>query len=421
MRQHTRHTRNTLPPASSRAHLSTRGAIAMYVGALLGPSLLLLPGLAARIAGPASLLVWVGLLVLSGLLAKVFSALGTNFPNRSGVVGYAEAGLGFRAGRIVGWCFLAGVVMGAPVVCLIGASYVTALVGGGRTMTAVVAAAILLAVVGLTLAGSRATTNAQLALVAVLVVLVMVAVFGSAPSLESSNFAPFAPHGWGSLGSAASVLMLSFVGWESVAALTARLEHPAKQLPRVIGAAFGITSAIYLGLAVATVGVLGEGAGSDVPLADLLRVVIGTSGPIIAAVAAVSLTLAATNAYLSGAAELAAELRAHRDPGLPRPNAYRLQLSILVVGLAVLAMTGAGVVSTSELVALPTSLFLTVYLGCTAAATRICAGATRIAAIISCVAVAAVLCFGGWTLAVVAAIIVTAGRGRRTGRAAYLA
>ena len=27
--------------------------------------------------------------------------MGTNFPNRSGVVGYAEAGLGFRAGRIV--------------------------------------------------------------------------------------------------------------------------------------------------------------------------------------------------------------------------------------------------------------------------------------------------------------------------------
>jgi len=35
---------------------------ALYIGALLGPGLLLLPGLAAAQAGPASLLAWVALL-----------------------------------------------------------------------------------------------------------------------------------------------------------------------------------------------------------------------------------------------------------------------------------------------------------------------------------------------------------------------
>ncbi|KIX78788.1 hypothetical protein SF12_07375, partial [Streptomyces sp. MBRL 601] len=58
-------TRRTSPP-----RLSTAGAAALYIGALLGPSLLLLPGLAAREAGPASVLVWLGLLVLSGLIAS---------------------------------------------------------------------------------------------------------------------------------------------------------------------------------------------------------------------------------------------------------------------------------------------------------------------------------------------------------------
>ena len=38
--------------------LSTRSATALYVGAFLGPGVLLLPALAARIAGPASVLAW---------------------------------------------------------------------------------------------------------------------------------------------------------------------------------------------------------------------------------------------------------------------------------------------------------------------------------------------------------------------------
>ena len=79
----------------------------LYVGALLGPSLLLLPGLAARIAGPASLVAWLLLLVLSGLLAWVFMVLGRCLPGVDGVVGYARAGfgsgrLGAAAARAVG-------------------------------------------------------------------------------------------------------------------------------------------------------------------------------------------------------------------------------------------------------------------------------------------------------------------------------
>lgn len=52
-----------------------RGA-ALYGGAVLGPGVLLLPALAAQAAGPASLLAWVGLLIVSLALAATFAALG---------------------------------------------------------------------------------------------------------------------------------------------------------------------------------------------------------------------------------------------------------------------------------------------------------------------------------------------------------
>lgn len=242
----------------------------------------------------------------------------------------------------------------------------------------------------------------QLVLIGLLVALVVIAVLGSAPAEHLSNWTPFAPHGITSIGSAASTLMLSFVGWESIAPLTRQLRDPSTQLPRVIGAAFTVTALIYLALAVATIGVLGPQAGGDTPLSALLRVAIGNAGPAIAAGCAVVVTLAATNAYLSGAAELAAALRGNAGRG------HGLQLGIGVVGLLMLGSAALGWTDTAALVTIPTTLFLLVYLGCTAAAVKILTGGARTAAAISCLAVAGVLLFAGWTLLVGAAIIAIA-------------
>ncbi|MFP3616342.1 amino acid permease, partial [Paraburkholderia sp. SIMBA_050] len=49
---------------------------ALYIGAVLGTGVIALPALAAEVAGPASLLAWAALVVLSGPLAATFAALG---------------------------------------------------------------------------------------------------------------------------------------------------------------------------------------------------------------------------------------------------------------------------------------------------------------------------------------------------------
>lgn len=383
--------------------LSVPGGAALYIGALLGPGLLLLPGLAARQAGPASILAWVGLLGLSALLAVVFSSLGTRLSSAAGVAGYTAAGLGRRAGSVVGWCFLAGVVAGAPVVCLVGASYVTTLTGGGRLARAAIATGLLVLVLLLALGGVRVGVAAQLGLVAVLVVVVVLAVGGSASHAKAASWTPFAPHGWGAIGQAAATLMLSFVGWEAVAPLTSRFADPRRQLPRVIAIAFTVTVVIYLGLAAATISVLGRSAGTDVPLASLLALGLGPAGHAVAAVAAVVLTLGSTNAYLSGAAAMAADLSTRRT-ARAGSGSRALLVTIALIGVGMIALYAAGVVGTAELVAVPTSLFITVYVGCTVSASLVLTGAARAAAVPSAVAVTVVLAFCGWALLVPAVV-----------------
>jgi amino acid efflux transporter len=401
-------------PASAAAGLTTarlttaRGA-ALYIGALLGPGLLLLPGLAAAEAGPASVLAWAGLLVLSGLFAVVFGSLGRGFPSAGGVIGYVRAGLGERAGVITGWSFLAGVVAGAPVVCLIGAGYVTELTGGGRLTRALIATLLLAAVIALAAGGLRSSATAQLLLVGLLLGVVVVAVAGSAGSSHAANWTPFAPHGWQAVGHAASTLMLSFVGWEAVAPLTNRFADPGRQLPRVIGIALAVTSVLYLGLAIATVSVLGAGAGISAPLAALLRDAAGPAGTVAAAVAAVVLTLGAVNAYVTGAAEMALELTRPADPRaaagpVTRP-APRFLAVIAVFGLALIALYGFGLASPAALVAIPTTLFLAVYLGCMTSAVRILRGPARLAAVPAAVIVAVVLGYCGLALLAPLAVI----------------
>ncbi|MFE7502157.1 amino acid permease [Streptomyces albidoflavus] len=115
-----------------------------------------------------------GLLLLSGLIALVFTRLGTRAGSATGVAGYTAAGLGPRAGQAAAWCFLAGVVTGAPVVCLIGGAYVAELLGAGGRTAYVAALCLLVLVLAVRLGGVRTGTGLQLVLVAVLVTLVVV-------------------------------------------------------------------------------------------------------------------------------------------------------------------------------------------------------------------------------------------------------
>ena len=295
--------------------LSTRSATALYVGAVLGPGVLFLPALAAEIAGPASFLAWAGLLALSVPLALTFAALGVRHPEAGGTAAYAKAAFGRRTGTSTGWWFLTGVVLGAPAVALIGGFYVAELLNVGREGAIVAAAAMIAGVIAANAVGLKTTARLQLGLAGVLAALLLVAVLTALPETQAENWTPFAPHGWAAVGSAASVLMLSFIGWEAVSHLAGELPNPARQLPRAIFSALAIVVVLYLGLAAASVGVLGS-TPSQVPLADLMAAGLGETGRTVTAVLAVLLTMGTMNTYVAAAVKLAGALATRRAPTL---------------------------------------------------------------------------------------------------------
>jgi amino acid efflux transporter len=384
--------------------LSTRSATALYVGAVLGPGLLIVPALAASAAGPASLVAWVALLLLSAPLAATFAALGVRFPEAGGTAAYVRAAFGRRPGAVTGWWFLVGVVVGAPAVALAGGYYVAELLGTGRD-GAVVAAAGMMGVVAVANAvGLHVTARLQLGLAGLLAALLLVAVVTALPESHASNWTPFAPHGWGAVGTAASLLMLSFIGWEAVSHLAGELRDPARQLPRAIFMALAVVVVLYLGLAVATVGVLGTEAPSNVPLADLMGAGLGQAGRTGTAALAALLTMGTMNAYVAAAVKLSGALAAEGSAPASFARPGRALALFAVVAAVLLAALAADVVGLDGLIRACSAAFVAVYVTSTAAGMRLLSGAARRLAAVSFAAVLVVFVFFGVYLLVPAAV-----------------
>jgi amino acid efflux transporter len=374
---------------------------------------LLVPSLAVESAGPASILAWAALLVLSAPLAATFAALGVLHPVAGGVSAYVREGLGDTAAAITGGWFVAAVLCGGPAVALIGGYYVADLTGSGTPVAAAVGLAMFGTVIAANAFGLRVSSGLQLGLATVLVLVIAAAIAIALPSRGGDNWTPFAPHGWWAVGTAANILVWLFVGWEGAAQLAGDFGRPEHDLPRAIAIAFFVVTVLYCGLAAATIAVT-AGTGSRVPLADLISVGFGHAGRDATAVLAVALTMGTMNVYMGGSAKLMASLA--QEGALPRwlaGDAYRSvprrPLALLAVaGVAFLAALLAGVSSTDDLIRATSACFIGVYVLALFSAVRILDGAVRLMAGATLALFVVLAGFSGWFLALPAAAAVAA-------------
>ncbi|MBO3737188.1 APC family permease [Actinoplanes flavus] len=380
---------------SPRSNLSVAQGAALSVGAVLGTGLISLPALAAEAAGPASLVAWLVLIVLSAPLAWTFAALGARYPDGGGVSTYAQMAFGRRVAAAVGWCFYFAVPLGAPVAVGFTGGYVSGVLGGGRFTEL----AAFLAIVGTAYAmnwfGLRVSGRVQLALSICLTTLLVVTVVAALPHADLANLTPFTPHGWTGIGAAAALLVWGFAGWEALSSLSGEYRNPRRDVPRATLIAVAVVGVLYL--AVATVSVLALGpalAGSRAPLADLLAIGLGGPVRIVTAIVAVVLTLGAVNAYFAGASRLGAALAA--EGALPARvfGTQRRSLTLILLGSIVAVLLPLDLHTAALLV---TGCFTLVYVIGTAAALRLLpAGGSRVVAGIAFVAVGGLLWLNGW-------------------------
>lgn len=403
---------------------------ALTLGAVLGTGVISLPALAAHEAGPASLVAWLVLVLLSVPLATTFAALGARHPDGGGVSTYVRRAFGAGPATVIGWCFYFAIPLGAPAAAGFAGAYVADSAGGGRQTQLLTAGALIAIVAVMNWFGVRVSGRVQLFIAAALALLLMVATLVSLPHATTDHLTPFAPHGWAAVGSAAALLVWAFAGWEVVTSLSGDYRDPERDIGRATAIALVVMAVLYLGIAFATVAVLGPETGKA-PLSDLLVLGFGEPARGATTVVAVLLSLGAMNAYFAGSARLGAALG--RDGSLPvwfargstAGEVPRRSLLVVTVGsLGTLAAVAIVDVPLEKTMWLVTGAFTIVYLAGTAAAMRLLPRRTWVwrGAVVSFVATFGLLAYTGQYLlpqlvVALAAVAWTTHQGRRVRRA----
>lgn len=275
------------------------------------------PGLAAKVAGPASLVAWVLLSAASYPFAYTFSTLSARRPESGGIYSFATESFGSGVSTMTAWLFVAWVAIGAPAITLAAGSYLAFAFSLTREEVFVVAASIVLLAYGINFGGIRLTGRVQVAVVALIILILSVGVIASGPRISASNFSPFLPGGIASVGVASALIVWSYLGYENVSNVAEEFENPKRDFGRSVTISVLLISALYLAVAFAIVGTGDFSAGGGVtPFAVLLSNAFGAYGGATVSILAVVIIFSTVNAYTAGMGRVV--YAAARDGSLPR-------------------------------------------------------------------------------------------------------
>lgn len=275
---------------------------ALGVGNVVASGIFVMPAQLASIAGPVALVAWVGCAMAFLVLASVYADLGGAYPVTGGLQTFVYRAFGRLAGLSVAYLYWISVV-------ITNAAFLTGFIGylavffpsTGRPLPAFLVAQLLLwTLTGVNLAGVKAGGRLQILTVLLKMIPLLVLTAALLPQASAANLVPFAPHGWGAVLPALSLVAWLFVGTESVTVPGEEAVGEGRTIARAAYAGYALAAGLYLVMAFAiTAGIPGsEIAGSASPLATAARRTIGPTGETLLTLGALVSISGALNGWL---------------------------------------------------------------------------------------------------------------------------
>jgi len=351
-------------PAERPRTLSLRGATVLGMGSMIGAGIFALLGEAGTVAGAA---VWLSFLiagVVAGLLGYVCAKLGMRYPSSGGLITYLTEGFG--VGRLVGitsWLgYIAAVVVVTAMVAVSFGGYAVSLFFGEGAWSGwdnVFISGLLVVMCVLNAIGTQAVAAAATALLIGVVAVFGVFIFVTVPTIDTSLLAFEGYPSASDIIASVALTFFAFLGFNVLTFTAGDLKNPRRELPRAMALSLGITTVIYVLIAIGVFGtltvpeVIGYG---ETAIAEAARPQLGDAGFTIMAVAALLATAGCTNATLYASKNLTgmlAEMRVFprlfaagsplgRNAGLYITTALALLVANLS-GLGAIASVGSAV------------------------------------------------------------------------------
>ncbi|MDR3385902.1 MAG: amino acid permease [Rudaea sp.] len=261
------------------------------IGAVIGTGIFVLTAEAGQKAGPGMMLAFVIAAVVCALAALAYAELAAMIPVSGSAYTYTYGVLGEFVAWIVGWALGLEYAIGAATVCVGWSGYMNGLLAntdvfglvqpgalalpeylrtGPFTGGAINLLALLigLAVTVLLAIGTSKSARVNAVLVAIKIIALTMFIVIALPAVNSTNFEPFLPGGWGSptggvgvLGAAASIFF-AYVGFDAVSTAAEETKNPNRNIPIGLIGSLVICTIFYL--------LVGYGAAGSVGVQPML-------------------------------------------------------------------------------------------------------------------------------------------------------
>jgi APA family basic amino acid/polyamine antiporter len=304
------------PPALDRS-LGLWSVTASGVGIIVGAGIYVLVGAAADRAGGRVWMSFVLAAVLSALTSLSYIELAAMFPRAGAEYEYARHVAPPSVAFVTGWMMVVGLFVAAAAVSLGFARYLEYFVDVDRRIGAVL---LIASVTAVAFSGIRRSARMTVLLSLVQVgglLLVIVAGWSHVGDVDLLS----GPGGAGGVLSGAALVFFAFIGFDEVITLSEETRDPVRTIPRALLLALGISSLLYVLVAVVSVSVIGAGAlaSSPRPVASVLEHLLGDTGETVLASVALIATTNTTLLCLTASSRLMYGMAS--EGALPRPVA----------------------------------------------------------------------------------------------------
>lgn len=330
-------------PGRPLSRLRVLDATAIIVGVVIGVGIFRAPSLVA--GGAESALGFVALWALGGALslagALCYAELVTAFPDPGGEYHLLRLGLGARVALLFAWARLTVIGTGSiALLAYVFGDHVAAALPLGAYGSSIYAAALVVALVAVNIAGLRFGVTVQRVLTGLLVAgLVAIGVAGA---LSGGGVEPTSAPRTAPLGLAMVFVLLTYGGWNEAAYLSAEVRGGRRRMLAVLVGGVAAVTAIYVLASFAYVRVLGLPAlrASETAGVDLVSALVGTPGAIVVGLLVVAATVTSANATILTVARTAYSLGrdVHALRGLARWNDRTSTPARALVALGALAL-----------------------------------------------------------------------------------
>ena len=262
--------------------LKVRDFLALGVGTIVSTSIFTLPGeVAAMHTGPAVAISFLLAAVVAGLVAFAYAEMSAAMPFAGSAYSWINVVFGEFFGRIAGWALLAEYFIAvafvgsglsanfraliAPLGLKLPASLSNAFGtdGGIVDLVSVVVIALVAALIS---RGVSRAARVENVLVVLKVFAVLLFIVVGLTALHAANYVPFVPKyhettngpfgGWQGIYAGVSMIFLSYIGFDSIAANSAEAINPQKTMPRGILGSLVIAVVLFVAVSLVLVGML---------------------------------------------------------------------------------------------------------------------------------------------------------------------